>query len=84
VFWRQQASESIKAASSKSGTFFPAFLQDYTGRIQHSLDQATKDNDFIYHDRVPDIKNVEAVAKYALAKQLPYQVRHTVKLSMFS
>ena len=32
---------------------------------------AKKDNDFIYHERIPDFKSLAAVGKAAVAKALP-------------
>ncbi|KAH7731130.1 alix-SF [Aphelenchoides avenae] len=39
--------------------------------IKKSLAQATKDNDFLYHERVPDFKTLPLLPKAALAKPLP-------------
>ncbi|VDP19814.1 unnamed protein product [Soboliphyme baturini] len=35
--------------------------------IQKALDAAKKDNDFIYHERVPDLKTLPALPKFAVA-----------------
>ncbi len=32
---------------------------------------AKKDNDFIYHERIPDIKSLPVIQKAAVAKALP-------------
>ncbi|CAG0921465.1 unnamed protein product [Notodromas monacha] len=79
----QHAADVMKTAASKSGTFFPAFLSEYTGRIQHALEATKKENDFIFHDRVPDIRNCEPIAKVALAKSLPYQDRYGQSRDLF-
>lgn len=41
------------------------------GKIQRNLTEAKKDNDFIYHERIPDIKSLEPVGKISLAKIIP-------------
>lgn len=46
-------------------------FQDYTNKAQRNLTEVKKDNDFIYHERIPDIKNVEAIGKANVAKLLP-------------
>ena len=42
--------------------------QDYLNKAQKALAEAQKDNDFIYHERVPDVKNLDPVGKAPLAK----------------
>lgn len=37
--------------------------------------EARKDNDFIYHERIPDIKSVTPIGKALLAKPLPLPER---------
>lgn len=37
-------------------------------KIQRNLTEAKKDNDFIYHERIPDPKSLEPVGKAMLAK----------------
>jgi programmed cell death 6-interacting protein len=39
-------------------------------KAQKALAEAQKDNDFIYHERVPDVKNLDPVGKAPLAKTL--------------
>ena len=46
-------------------------VADYIGSATNALAEAKKDNDFIYHERVPDPKNLPAIGKAALAKALP-------------
>lgn len=43
-------------------------VKDLTDKINRSLTAAKKDNDFIYHDRVPEIKDLEPIGKAALVK----------------
>lgn len=37
-------------------------------KINRALTAAKKDNDFIYHDRVPEVKDLEQIGKAALVK----------------
>jgi hypothetical protein len=52
-----------------------AIMADITKRhlvsVQQKLKELTKDNDFIYHQPVPDMASVPAVAKLPAAKPLP-------------
>lgn len=65
----QHAVELFKAAQQRSNK--PSLFQDYANKAQRNLMEAKKDNDFIYHERIPDIKNVEAIGKASVAKLLP-------------
>lgn len=65
----EHASELIKAAQSRSGK--TQFFADYATKIERNLTDAKKDNDFIYHERIPDAKNLPPLGKALLAKQLP-------------
>lgn len=46
-------------------------VKDLSDRINRALTSAKKDNDFIYHDRVPEIKDLEHIGKAALVKATP-------------
>lgn len=48
--------ELFKAAQTRSGD--TSFFEDSVGRAQRALDEAVKDNDFIYHERVPDVRTI--------------------------
>jgi hypothetical protein len=52
-----------------------AIMADITKRhlvsVQQKLKELTKDNDFIYHQPVPDMASVPAVAKLPAAKPIP-------------
>lgn len=61
--------ELFKAAQQRSNK--PNLFQEYANRAQRNLTEVKKDNDFIYHERIPDIKNVEAIGKASVAKLLP-------------
>lgn len=43
-------------------------VKDLTDKINRALTAAKKDNDFIYHDRVPEVKDLEPIGKAALVK----------------
>lgn len=40
-------------------------------KAERNLAEAKKDNDFIYHERVPDVKSLEPIGKAQPAKALP-------------
>ncbi|KAJ2947267.1 hypothetical protein O0L34_g16980 [Tuta absoluta] len=46
-------------------------LADAAARAARQLADATKDNDFIYHERIPDAAQLEPVQRVAIAKALP-------------
>lgn len=41
---------------------------DILNKATQDLVEAKKDNDFIYHERIPDVKNLEPVTKAVIAK----------------
>lgn len=43
-------------------------VKDLSDKINRALTAAKKDNDFIYHDRVPEVKDLEHIGKAALVK----------------
>lgn len=47
------------------------FFQEVQHKAQRNLAEAKKDNDFIYHERIPDIKSVDPIGKAQPAKVLP-------------
>lgn len=61
--------ELFKAAQQRSNK--PSLFQDYANRAQRNLTEVKKDNDFIYHERVPDVKALEPIGKASVAKLLP-------------
>ncbi|XP_048781056.2 programmed cell death 6-interacting protein-like isoform X4 [Ostrea edulis] len=62
----QKANELLTAAQTRGGAIFS--FKTEQGRIQRELQAAQKDNDFIYHDKIPDIKSLPGVGKAAIAK----------------
>lgn len=61
--------ELFKAAQQRSNKSH--LFQDYANKAQRNLTEVKKDNDFIYHERIPDIKNVQAIGRAIVAKLLP-------------
>ncbi|CAN9503965.1 unnamed protein product [Ophioblennius macclurei] len=62
----QHAAELVKTVASRYDEYVS--VKDLTDRINRSLTAAKKDNDFIYHDRVPEVKDLEHIGKAALVK----------------
>ncbi|XP_076628899.1 programmed cell death 6-interacting protein-like protein AliX [Colletes latitarsis] len=63
------AVELFKAAQQRS--YKPNLFQEYANRAQRNFTEVKKDNDFIYHERIPDVKSLEPVGKANVAKLLP-------------
>ena len=61
--------EMFENALSKSSKL--SFHQDYCNKASGRLAEVTKDNDFIYHERIPDAKSLTAISRAAVAKVLP-------------
>ena len=64
----QKAVELLKAGQTRSGR--PSLFQEYVTKAERALAEAHKDNDFIYHDRIPDPKLLAPIPRAALAKQM--------------
>lgn len=65
----EHAVELFKAAQQRSNKSH--LFQDYANRAQRNLTEVKKDNNFIYHERIPDIKCLEPVGKASVAKLIP-------------
>lgn len=65
----QHSVELFKAAQQRSNK--PSLFQEYANRAQRNYNEVKKDNDFIYHERIPDYKSLEAIGKANVAKLLP-------------
>ncbi|GCB81311.1 hypothetical protein scyTo_0023278, partial [Scyliorhinus torazame] len=63
------ASDSVKTVASRYDEYIN--VKDLSDKIARALTAAKKDNDFIYHDRVPDVKDLEPVGKATLVKSTP-------------
>ncbi|XP_066603729.1 programmed cell death 6-interacting protein isoform X2 [Prorops nasuta] len=64
----EHAVELFKSAQQRSNK--PTLFQDYANRAQRNLTEVKKDNDFIYHERIPDVKSLEPIGKANVAKLL--------------
>nr|XP_061808879.1 programmed cell death 6-interacting protein-like isoform X2 [Nerophis lumbriciformis] len=62
----QHAAELVKTVASRYDEYVS--VKDLTDKINRSLVAAKKDNDFIYHDRVPEVKDLEPIGKAVLVK----------------
>ncbi|XP_064594708.1 programmed cell death 6-interacting protein-like isoform X2 [Liolophura sinensis] len=65
----KHAKELMQAAQNRGGNTF-CFKTDIA-RIERCLEDAVKDNNFIYHDKIPDVKSLNPVGKAPVAKALP-------------
>jgi programmed cell death 6-interacting protein len=61
-----KALDLIKTAEQRGGKELN--LKSYSARIQAAYDKAKKDNEFVYHDRVPEYKNLAVIEGASLAK----------------
>ncbi|XP_022903763.2 programmed cell death 6-interacting protein [Onthophagus taurus] len=68
IAWLQHSVESFKASQERSGK---QFFQDVYVKVQRNLAEAHKDNNFIYHERIPDVKSLDPIGKAVLAKIIP-------------
>lgn len=73
----QYAMELFQEAQNRSGR--PNYFEDFASKAQRNLTEARKDNDFIYHERIPDIKTLDPVSKASLAKALPVPAKFSAK-----
>ena len=55
----------------RSGLLDLCNASDHHKRCEKALADAKKDNDFIYHERIPDEKNLTAIKKAPVAKPIP-------------
>ncbi|XP_054279937.1 programmed cell death 6-interacting protein isoform X2 [Macrosteles quadrilineatus] len=62
----QSAIEYLKAAQTRSGK--PGVTADIIAKAERHLKEALKDNDFIYHERIPDAKSLTPIGRAPLAK----------------
>ncbi|XP_031178987.1 programmed cell death 6-interacting protein isoform X2 [Sander lucioperca] len=62
----QHAAELVKTVASRYDEYVS--VKDLSEKINRALTAAKKDNDFIYHDRVPEVKDLEHIGKATLVK----------------
>ncbi|KAK2836488.1 hypothetical protein Q7C36_014357 [Tachysurus vachellii] len=75
----QHASELVKTIASRYDEYVN--VKDLSDKISRALTAAKKDNDFIYHDRVPEVKDLEHIGKATLVKATAIQVPLSQKFS---
>lgn len=68
----QHAADLVKTVASRYDEYIN--VKDLVDKINRALAAAKKDNDFIYHDRVPDLKDLESIGKASLVKATPVVV----------
>ncbi|KFP52561.1 Programmed cell death 6-interacting protein, partial [Cathartes aura] len=68
----QHAADYMKTVASRYDEYIN--VKDLVDKINRALTAAKKDNDFIYHDRVPDLKDLESIGKASLVKSTPVVV----------
>ena len=66
----QKSIEFLKQAQEKGGILFPSIFKDYSGKASRAFAEAKKDNDFIYHARIPDYKSLPSISPAILAKPI--------------
>ncbi|XP_054162646.1 programmed cell death 6-interacting protein-like [Oppia nitens] len=64
----QKAIECFKGAESRGGVPLNAIFRDYLNKCNIALEEAKKDNDFIYHAKIPDYKSLQTIGRAQLAK----------------
>ena len=64
----QHCIELFTACQQRSGTNYLCGSGDWIKRSQRALTDAKKDNDFIYHERIPDVKNLTAIGRASVVK----------------
>ncbi|XP_067417010.1 programmed cell death 6-interacting protein isoform X2 [Emydura macquarii macquarii] len=62
----QHASDLVKTVASRYDEYIS--VKDLSDKINRALTAAKKDNDFIYHDRIPDLKDLDPIGKASLVK----------------
>ncbi|XP_053469013.1 programmed cell death 6-interacting protein isoform X1 [Ictalurus furcatus] len=68
----QHATELVKTVATRYDEYVN--VKDLSDKISRALTAAKKDNDFIYHDRVPEVKDLEHIGKATLVKATAIQV----------
>ncbi|XP_015282738.1 PREDICTED: programmed cell death 6-interacting protein [Gekko japonicus] len=68
----QHAADLVKTVASRYDEYIS--VKDLSDKISRALTAAKKDNDFIYHDRIPDLKDLEPIGKASLVKATPVVV----------
>lgn len=65
ITWLTSAEEQFKISQQRLNR---VLFQDLWNKAQRNLVEAKKDNDFIYHERIPDLRSLASIGKAQLAK----------------
>lgn len=64
-----KALEFLKQSEQKGGqTLYPSIFREYNRKTTTAYNEAKKDNEFIYHARIPDYSTLSSVGRANLAK----------------
>lgn len=69
ISWLNHSVENFKQAEAKST--LSEFLQTCQKKALKRLEEATKENDFIYHARVPEYRLLDSIERFSLVKPAP-------------
>ncbi|XP_028673371.1 programmed cell death 6-interacting protein isoform X1 [Erpetoichthys calabaricus] len=75
----QHAADLVKTVASRYDEYIN--VKDLSDKINRALTAARKDNDFIYHDRVPDLKDMDSIGKAVLVKPTAISVPMSQKFT---
>lgn len=64
----QYSIELITACQTRAGFAGLCGAGDWIKRANRALTDAKKDNDFIYHERIPDVKNLSSIGRASVVK----------------
>jgi programmed cell death 6-interacting protein len=66
----QHAKELMAASETRGGYTF--IFEDFFKKIYRGLEEAEKDNNFIYHAKIPELSSMPALGKAAIAKSTAF------------
>ena len=66
----QYCLELFQACQTRSGMAGLEGCTDWVKRANRAFTHAKKDNDFIYHERIPDVKQLTAIGRAAMVKPI--------------
>ncbi|XP_048881865.1 programmed cell death 6-interacting protein-like [Brienomyrus brachyistius] len=75
----QHATELLKTVTSRYDEYVN--VRELSDKTARALTPAKKDNDFIYHERVPEVRDLERIGKAAMVKPTAIQVPLSQKFS---
>ncbi|XP_064193749.1 programmed cell death 6-interacting protein-like [Anguilla rostrata] len=75
----QYATSLMKTVTSRYNEYVN--VKELSDKIARALTAAKKDNDFIYHDRVPESKDLDRIGKASLVKPTAIQVPMSQKFT---